>query len=176
MIPKARDRRIGAAILGAAALWAAELASFRQFTAGRWSWDWTVRASLPDAAVLAAIAAALLLWLHRLVWALESPTGDRGLRRYWTYCAVLAAVCWFQGNPDRSLHIVLVLLAMVSTPLGLLSGILAAVLGGVRFTLCCGVTAFWSAGEILIHHCLLRRHTAMRRAGSCPEQQRKGER
>lgn len=178
MIPKTRDRRIGAAILGAAALWAAELAAFRQFAAGRWSWDWTVRASLPDAAVLAAIVAALLLWLHRLVWALESPTGDRGLRRYWTYCVVLAAVCWFQGNPDRSLHIVLVLLAMVSTPLGLLSGILAAVLGGVRFTLCCGVTAFWSAGEILTHHCLLRRHMAIHRAGPCPEQeqQRKEER
>ena len=172
MIPKARDRRIGAAILGAAALWAAELAAFRQFAAGRWSWDWTVRASLPDAAVLAAIAAALLLWLHRLVWALESPTGDRGLRRYWTYCAVLAAVCWLQGDVDSSLHVVLVLIGMISTPLGLLSGILAAGLDGARFSLCCGALALWSVGELLLHHKMLRRHTAMCRNVGCAEQEK----
>ena len=91
---------------------------------------------------------------------------------------MLAAICWFQGDADSSLHIVLVLLGMVSTPLGLLSGILAAALDGVRFTLCCGVAELWSVGEILIHHYLLRRHMAIHRAGPCPEQeqQRKEER
>ena len=94
------------------------------------------------------------------------------MRRYWTYCAVLAAICWFQGDADSSLHIVLVLLGMVSTPLGLLSGILAAVLDGARFTLCCGVLFFWSVGEILFHHGLLRRHTAMRCDAECAEQEK----
>ena len=169
MISKERDRRIGAVVLGAAALWAAELAAFRQFLAGAWSWDWVVYATLPDAAILAAAAAVLLMWLHYLVWTLKSSTGDRELRRYWTYCAVLAAICWFQGDADSSLHIALVLLGMVSTPLGLLSGVLAAVLDGARFTLCCGIMAIWSVGEILFHYGLLRRHTAMRCDAGCAE-------
>ena len=37
MNPEGRDRRIGAVMLGAAALWVAELAAFRQFLAGPWS-------------------------------------------------------------------------------------------------------------------------------------------
>lgn len=85
---------------------------------------------------------------------------------------MLAAICWFQGDADSSLHIVLVLLGMVSTPLGLLSGILAAALDGVRFTLCCGVMGFWSVGEILFHHGLLRRHMAMRCDAECAEQEK----
>lgn len=172
MNPEGRDRRIGAVMLGAAALWVAELAAFRQFLAGPWSWDWTVHATLPDAALLAAAAAVMLLWLHHQVWTLKSPTGDRDLRRYWTYCAVLAAVCWLQGDVDSSLHVVLVLIGMISTPLGLLSGILAAALDGVRFTLCCGVMGFWSVGEILFHHGLLRRHMAMRCDAECAEQEK----
>ena len=107
MNPKERDRRIGTVMLSAAALWVAELAAFRQFLAGPWSWDWTVHATLPDAAILAAAAAVMLLWLHHQVWTLKSPTGDRDLRRYWTYCAVLAAVCWPQGDVDSSLYVVL---------------------------------------------------------------------
>lgn len=172
MNPKERDRRIGTVMLSAAAFWVAELAAFRQFLAGSWGWDWVVHATLPDAAILAAAAAVMLLWLHYLVWTLKSPAGDRELRRYWTYCAVLAAICWFQGDADSSLHIVLVLLGMVSTPLGLLSGILAAVLDGARFTLCCGVLFFWSVGEILFHHGLLRRHMAMRCDAECAEQEK----
>lgn len=78
MNPEGRDRRIGTVMLGAAALWVAELAAFRQFLAGPWSWDWTVHATLPDAALLAAAAAVMLLWLHHQVWTLKSPTGDRG--------------------------------------------------------------------------------------------------
>ena len=58
------------------------------------------------------------------------------------------------------------------------AAILGAALDGARFTLCCGVAALLSMGEILIHHCLLRRHMAIHRAGPCPEQkqQRKEER
>ena len=167
-----RDRRIGAVMLGAAALWVAELAAFRQFLAGPWSWDWMVHATLPDAALLAAAAAVMLLWLHHQVWTLKSPTGDRDLRRYWTYCAVLAAVCWLQGDVDSSLHVVLVLIGMISTPLGLLSGILAAGLDGARFSLCCGALALWSVGELLLHHKMLRRHTAMCRNAGCAEQEK----
>lgn len=85
---------------------------------------------------------------------------------------MLAAICWFQGDADSSLHIVLVLLGMVSTPLGLLSGILAAALDGVRFTLCCGALALWSVGELLLHHKMLRRHTAMCRNAGCAEQEK----
>ena len=157
MMDQGRDRRIGAAMLGAAALWAAEFLAFWQFTAGDWRWDWTVHAALPAAAVLMAAATALLLWLHHQVWTLRSPTANRILRRYWTYCAVLAAVCCIQGNVDASLHIVLVLVAMLSTPLGLFSGILAAVLNGAQFTLCLGAMGLWSVGEILFHQGLLRR-------------------
>ena len=61
MNPKERDRRIGTVMLSAAAFWVAELAAFRQFLAGSWGWDWVVHATLPDAAILAAAAAVLLL-------------------------------------------------------------------------------------------------------------------
>ena len=108
MNPEGRDRRIGAVMLGAAALWVAELAAFRQFLAGPWSWDWTVHATLPDAALLAAAAAVMLLWLHHQVWTLKSPTGTgtcagigrtarcwrryAGSREMWT---ALCMWCWF---------------------------------------------------------------------------------
>ena len=52
------------------------------------------------------------------------------------------------------------------------AAILGAALDGARFTLCCGALFFWSVGEILFHHGLLRRHMAMRCDVECAEQEK----
>ena len=158
MNPSQRDRLFRDLFFCCAALAALELAAAYQFGGGSWTWDWVVRSSAAGPFIFAA--GLLLLGIgNRLLWKLESPTGDRDLRTYWTYCAVLMALCLICPNLDTA-QAIFPFAALLTTPLGLVGAALGALPDGAAYPLCCGVTLALSASEALYHHWLLRRRGA----------------
>ena len=161
MNPSQRDRLFRDLFFCCAALAALELAAAYQFGGGSWTWDWVVRSSAAGPFIFAA--GLLLLGIgNRLLWKLESPAGDRDLRTYWSYCAGLMLLCILWWDLDTSFHLVLILVAILSTPLGLVGAVLGAPPDGVRYRCCYGVMLALSVAEAGYHHWLLSRHKALR--------------
>ena len=142
-----------------AVLAALELMVTYQFSEGSWTWDWRVRSSV--AGLLALAAGLLTLGVgNGLLWKLESLTGDRNLRAYWSYCAGLMLLCMLWRDLDTSFHMVLVFVAILSTPLGLVGAALGALPDGIRYLCCYGAMLALSVAEVAYHHWLLSRHKA----------------
>ena len=151
---RTRERRLRRAFLCGLTLAALELVTFYQFNYGSWTWDWTVHA--PPAAALLFAAGAVLLAAFQ---SLTGGAGARDLRTYWTYCAVLMALCLICPNLDTA-QAIFPFAALLTTPLGLVGAALGALPDGAAYPLCCGVTLALSASEALYHHWLLRRRGA----------------
>lgn len=159
-----RETHLRWMVLCCGALAVLELTTVYQFS-GSWSWDWVVHTA-PSGVVVLAVGLVLLVLAGGLTWRIGSPSGDQDLRNYWIYCAVLMGLCLLRQDLDTSLHMLFVLVAMVSTPLGIVGAGLGARPDGAGHTLCYGVMLALSAAEVLYYHWLLCRHKAQKQTAA----------
>ena len=163
---KTQEGTLRQMLLCCGALAVLELTAVYQFSgSGSWSWDWVVHTAPGGAAVLAA-GLVLLVLAGGLTWRIGSPGGDRFLRNYWIYCAVLMGLCLLRSDLDTSLHMLFVLAALVSTPLGIVGAGLGALPDGAGHTLCYGVMLALSGAEALYHHWLVCCHKAQKQTAA----------
>ena len=104
--------------------------------------------------LLSGIALGCAFWLNGISWRIHSAAGDRILRNYWIYCAVLAAL----SALDDCGNSVWAMLALVSTPLGPWM-IVAALLPKItEYRVACGLALAFSLAQVFYYHGMFRCH------------------
>ena len=104
--------------------------------------------------LLSGTALGCAFWLNGISWRIHSAAGDRILRNYWIYCAVLAAL----SALDDCGNSIWAMLALVSTPLGPWM-IVAALLPKItEYRMACGLALAFSLAQVFYYHGMFRCH------------------
>ena len=151
MTAQARDKQLRNAAVAAAAMLLSQLAlAFGNLLFRKRLGTWGMG--------LACMALGCAFWLNWIAWRVRSPAGDRGLRNYWIFCAVLAALSALDDCGDG----VWAMLAVVSTPMASLAAVSSLLPGTITYRAVCGLSAAFSLAQAFYDQGLLRRHRAER--------------